>query len=559
MFVTKLLKSIACPMSDNFKFRRAESDEKIREVCSYVSETFWPHMSSEDAGGLLLDAMKKTPHKEEVYYFEHATTKKPVCMAKVVYADGFYKDVENVSGLSSTPDPSTFGVKNAQALLITFVMTVKSFRKLGLANKLITSIVSHVESELIKENLEKANKSVKGNFADMVTGPDGKVDLKLANYYLGKKYFWILYSAIGNFYERFGFKSYPIEAYKIPISILDNSQLMIDHLLEDSSKQSHTSGKKIRLLDAKKPQDRDLVSFILQNKELEILTELNKMTFHSELTGNRKSSTSITNMSEILTMSKLTSQLELTAISEKADKGSLVSGGPGTPSARRKSSIQSFPLPKFAIKPSIDLFENLNYLANGASSKNESFTEENAKYNDIQGAIFTNELQQKSHYILWATVIDRLVVLSVGEMNFNMFGAMADPMGKGGNRSRRGSSFTGLNELGGYNFQDLDILFSVACMVAKKRSIPNQDAIYISVNDLPASIPAPMINDYFLNYLPKAFDSVNSSESDASESSKVEFIPDYSKKLVLPALRKFGSNSANFDLDWVANGLWSWS
>lgn len=113
-------------MSDNFKFRRAETDEKIKEVFGNVSETFWPHMTPEEAGNLLLEAMKKTPYKEEVYYFEHATTKKPVCMTKIVYADGFYKDVENPSGLSTTPDPAAFGVKNAKALIITFVMTVKS-------------------------------------------------------------------------------------------------------------------------------------------------------------------------------------------------------------------------------------------------------------------------------------------------------------------------------------------------------------------------------------------------------------------------------------------------
>ena len=134
---------------------------------------------------------------------------------------------------------------------------------------------------------------------------DGEVDRQLANYYLGKEYFWVLYSGAGTFYEKFGFKSYPLDYYDIPTSIIDEGQRLLLHGLMFGEDDARVVGKKLRMLHQSNPQDVELVQFILQNKELEIVTELNKMLFHSELAGNHKSSSSLTNMTNVLQMSKI--------------------------------------------------------------------------------------------------------------------------------------------------------------------------------------------------------------------------------------------------------------
>ncbi|CAH6720559.1 hypothetical protein CLIB1444_04S02828 [[Candida] jaroonii] len=526
-------------MSEQFKFNRAESDSKIIEVLGIANDH--PQLNSQQFGESLLKTIKKDTNKHEIYYLEHKSTKEIVCCVELIYNKGFYKDVDK-GAITSTPDPDLFGVKHVTVLQIARLLTAPKFDSLGMSNKLITQVVEYVEGQLIKDTIA-SSKDKKGGFAEMVVNDQGNIDTKLAHYYLSKQYFWIIYSAKGNYYERFGFKAFPVEMFKIPTSIANHQKDLIETLM---TKGSHTDpnavGKKLRLLDFTKLQDRDLISFMLQGKELEILTELNKSIFHSELSNGRKSSSSLTNVSTLLSMAKLNSNTELSGLKNST------SGASG----RRASSISQTSVPKFAVKPDINYLTVHKHLQQEFNQELK-LDEETVKYNNIEGAIFTNDMQQKSYYILWTIIKTNLVVIGVGEMQFDLFGAVGNPGGLMGGVRRRGSSFTGINELGGFNFQDLDILFSIACDIGTKTSVKDKSSIYVTVNDLPNAIPLPMLNDYFLHYLPKTFNSGGESAD------KVEVLAHGTEKLgILPMVKMFGSESSDFELDWVGNGMWSW-
>lgn len=482
------------------------------------------------------------------FFLEDVETGKVVASTTVKRGKGFYKEVERSNAINSTPDPAVFGVKHVNTLLVGYVFTDKLYRGQGLASQLIRKAIDYTEEEIIQEHLAKSDDAKNDSFKNMVL-TDGQVDRQLANYYLSKEYFWYLYSAVGDFYQKFGFKGYALDVYKIPSSILttENEEL-IESLLDSSS--PHSVGKLLKLLKRSVKQDRDLISYLLQGKELEILTELNKLLFHSELSGGHKSSSSLTNMSNILSMSKLGSSNELSSINESNSQ-------PLTQAReRRRSSIQQVTVPKFAMKPS---YSNLHHIYRLEESQAAKIGDAKAvEFNDIKGAIFTNELQQKNYYILWAALpINKLYIIGMGEMKFDLFGAVQTPEG---GRRRRGSSFTGLNELGGFNFQDLNILLHTAVYVAKYRQTTSDSAIYVSANDLPSHIPSPVLHDYILNYLPQTFHDVHSQDDpEAPEETKVEFITDSPKSLIIyPMLKKFGSFNHEFDLDWYDNGLWSW-
>lgn len=516
--------------------------EKLYELCG----TEWAGpISAQQFGSAVAEAYKYTDQPEAFWYEDESGN--VICTSTVKRIPGLYKAPDKSNAVSSVPDPGVFGVRLVTLLHFGYVFTAKEYRGKGLASKLITEVIEKVESDIIDHHVRSSDDK-NDSFKNMAV-TDGEVDRQLANYYLGKEYFWVLYSGAGTFYEQFGFKSYPLDFYDIPTSIIDEGQRLLLHSLMFGEDDARVVGKKLRLLHHSNPQDVELVQFILQNKELEIVTELNKMLFHSELAGNQKSSSSLTNMPSVLQMSKIGLHPALSSISEMSS----ASTGQQAPSQRRKSSVVEFSVPKIALKPEL---KNLQHLWTLSSHTAElSKDEEVIKFNDIMGAIFTNELQQKSHYVLWSTIKQsQLVILAMGELKFDHFGAL------GGTHGRRGLSFTGLNELGGYNFQDLDILISVACIVAQKRKLSDLSHIYASVNDLPAGYPAPVLHDYFLNYLPKAFEHVHGAEDDADPSKQVRFITNAAKELqVLPMMRRFGKTSPEFDLDWVSSGMWSWS
>ncbi|KAK6457956.1 uncharacterized protein RJT20DRAFT_27863 [Scheffersomyces xylosifermentans] len=533
-------------MSDKFTFHASNDPEVLKSMFTLCGSEWSGKLTPEEFG--VREAQRHLNFQKEGtiihgYYLEDPSTKTIVASTMVRRVDGFYKGADRSNAISSLPDPSLIGVKNTKFLLISFVFTHKDYRKKGLAQRVVSGAIEATENKIIEEKLEKSTDS-KDSFKNMVY-TDGKVDKQLANYYLSKEYFWFLYSGVDKFYEKFGFKDFPLDFYRIPTSIASNAQEKLLETLLDQTKNTETFGKKLKLLKSSDKKDQDLIHFIFQGKELEILTELNMSIFHSELQGNQKSSSSLTSMSNILQMTQSGSNNALSSITEMSNLPTNEGKG-----QRRKSSVHHATIPKVALKP---VYNNYSKVSGEVPKLPEN------EFSDIQGAILTNELQQKSHYIVWNSLMrGRLFIIGMGELKFealtpgNVLGA-APPR-------RRTSSFTGINELGGYNFQDWDILISLADYVAKKRKIFDSDAVYISVNDVPSTVPAPVLNDYFLNYLPSTFESVGSQDDEKySEVDRVKFISDASGELgVLPMLKLFGRTTPDFDLDWISSSMTTW-
>lgn len=531
-----------------YKLKSSKNVKDLQKVYDLCGTGWAGSMSVSQFGAAAAEAHKYNDKVEGFWYENDAG--KVVATATVSQVPGLFKAPDKSNAISSIPDPGVFGVRLVKLLHVGYVFTDREYRSKGLASKLIAEVIEHVEEELIQEHLKASDDSKNDSFRNMVV-TDGEVDKQLANYYLGKEYFWVLYSGVQTFYERFGFKSYPLDFYEVPTSIIDEGQRNLLHGLIFGEDDSRVVGKKLRMLHKSNPQDVELVQFILQNKELEIVTELNKMISHSELAGNHKSSSSLTNMTSMLQMSKMGLHPALSSITEMSTAGT--GHQAPSPTQRRKSSVVEHSVPKIAFKPHLKNIQHLWTLEDHTSKLSDD--EDVVKFSDMMGAIFTNELQQKSHYVIWATIMQsRLAILAMGELKFDHFGAL------GGTHGRRGSSFTGLNDLGGYNFQDLDILISTACVVAQKRQLRVLDHIIASVNDLPAGYPAPVLHDYFLNYLPKAFENVYGDQEPADDTKKVRFITDAAKELsLLPMLRRFGKLSHEFDLGLVSSGVWLWS
>lgn len=537
-------------MSSEFKLYSTDDPKVLRELFNVPGTEWAKDINQEQFSEIETDLFVKAGEygmKPEAFYIAEKKTGKIVATTTVRRTKGFFKDVDRTGGISSIPDPGSIGLQNVTFLLIGFVFTLKEYRNRGLAQILINNVIELVENQIINEHLNKSDPNKPDSFKNMVTN-NGQFDRKLASYYLGKKYFWYLYSGADYFYQKFGFKGYPLKYYSIPLShISEEDELVVNNLLDKGFDESNV-GKKLRLLHGSDEKDRELISLILQGVELDIMTELNQNIFHLDLSGGRRSSSSLTHLSDVLAMSKLGSFNDLGSISEK-----VVSEEDKNP--RRKSSVLKMAVPKVSLKPGIgnlDLnFKFEDYCAEKCTGNKEKAV----KFNDIKGAIFTNELQQKSYYILWSTLMQTsLFILGMGELKFVIPSESHHPTPVAAPR-RRGSSFSGINELGGHNFQDLDMLINVACWVAKNREIKELKSVYFPSNDLPNTIPSTVLHDFFLNYLPKKFES-RETEKDSNEE-KVKYISSDNIKL-LPMLRKFGNSSHEFELDWVNNSMRDW-
>lgn len=485
------------------------------------------------------------------FYLE-TKTGEVVAVCVVSHHKAFYKDISSSAGYT-VPDPSAFGVGNITALRLSYVFTAKEHRGKGLSTRLVRKAIEYTEDEILKKELAKLDELKKDSFKLMVTS-DGKVDRPLLNHYLRKKFMWYLYSAVGTYYGKFGFKGFALDGYRIPLSLAGSETQELVKKLVSPDAALHAVGKRIRFLEGSKQLDIDLIEFILQGRELELLTELSKLLYHSDLRGSQKSSLSLTNIASALSVQKLGSSNELSAISELLGSAT-ISDQQGL---RRKSSVKQFPMPKFALKPDM---ANLKKLYAAEAKRGEYGTPENAKYAGLRGAILTNELQQKSFYILWTVVMGaQFQIVGMGELKHDLFGAMADPYGfTNPVGRRRSSSFTGINEMGGFNFQDLDILVNAAVLVAKGRGSP-EPGIYVSMNDLPSDIPAPVLHDFFLNYLPSHGNAVLvKGQEGAKHENTVEYIENFSNACQLfPMLRRFGSDNPAFDIDWVGSSMLTW-
>lgn len=550
-------------MSDsNLEFRSTQDPAKLKELFTLCGSEWGGPLDASEFGEIQTQSIEeytKSGIKVEGFYIEDTAKGLVVATTIIKHLKGLYKPADRSSLISSTPDPSLFGIKNITSLLVSFVFTHQDYRKQGLAEKCISQAIATTEKEIVNEHLKKSDDSVNDNFRKMTLDNfTGEVDQQLANYYLGKEYVWFLFSGVQTYYKRFGFKSYPLDFYEIPIQELSEGQeTVLKQLIEDLEQQneqqldakSKVMGKRIKLLNWNSEEDRDVIQFILQTKELEILSELNKLSYHSELQGDRKSSTSLTNMTNILSMTKIGSHSTLSAI------GETTAGKPKgfEDASRRKSSALNQTVPKFAIKPSF-----ADYRSKVVGALGYAKSEKSKKFTEIQGAIITNDLQRRSYYILWNSLKGEFFITGMGEIIYESVLPSA-------NTRRRGSSFTGLNDLGGYNFQDLDILISAALYTAKNRSAKFEN-VYVSTHDLPSDIPDAVMHDFFINYLPfssYALDEYKEKRKEAkatsTEEHRVELLSDNGKKVgVLPMVKQFGSDKSEFEIDWLDNGMWCW-
>ncbi|CAK9441643.1 uncharacterized protein LODBEIA_P55110 [Lodderomyces beijingensis] len=547
-------------LDPKYQFKSTTDLKKVKEIFTMCGSEWSGPLGADEFANIFTSSFVQV-QQEGVriipYYIEDTSNGKVVASTLVTFQKSLYKPADRSHFISSVPDPNLFGVKNVVSLLVSFVFTNKEYRKQGLAGACVSRAIRSTEDAIIDEKIEKSIDSHDGNFKKMTLNDStGHMDKSLADYYLGKEYVWVLYSGVNTYYERFGFKSYPLDFYQIPTSSLSEGQLsMLSHLTKDSEQQatpdsnSPKVGKRIRFLDWDSNKDKELIEFILQTKELEILSELNKLVYHTELQSSHRSATSLTNMSSILAMSKLGSGTALSSLTESKpkDEGQSSTLDP----SRRKSSALNQTTPKFAVKPSFDHFKR-----RAIESQQFARTETAKKYSKLQGAILTNDLQQRSYYILWNVLKGSFFITGMGEISYE--GILGAPR-------RRDSSLTGLNELGGYNFQDLDLLISAAVVNAQNRG-PNFNNVFVATTDLPSEIPAQVLYDFFLNYLP--FSSYAAAEhreqkqterEKGEEQHKIELIANGAQKVgVLPMVRQFGSDSIEFELDWLDNGMWCW-
>lgn len=543
-------------MSD-YKFQTTVDPKKLAEVYA-VSGTEWgAPFSAEEYGRHQANTLVRwiLSGRAGRGFFLECKSGEIAASCIITQHKGFYKEPER-GAIAGVPDPSAFGVNNITGLRIEHVFTKKEHRGKGLMGRLVRKAIDYTEDEIIKKELAKSSDK-KDGLKLMVT-TDGKVDKTLANYYLSKKYFWYLYSAIGDSYKKFGFKSYPLDGYQVPFSLAytDTYKLVEKALMTEAE---HVDvGKKIRFLEGSKKLDRDLIESIFQGRELDLLTDLSKGTFHSELAGGQRSSSSLTNIATALSTIKLGSANELSAISEKLEQTQIDDLPNET--IRRKLSVHSFGVPRMGIKPE---FSNIQrYYGEEEAIAEKAGDAENDKFSKVKGAILTNELQQKSYYILWATIMHKqFVIMGMGELKLDLFGAVSDPSGFVNPLSRRrGSAFTELNDMGAFNLQDMALLLNTAVFVAKRRNGLNP-GVLVTINDLPNTVPTPVLHDFFLGNLDKPAKPTKSFTEDegGSEHKRVAYIKDFGpQNLILPLLKRFGNDSSEFEIDWTGNGLMTW-
>ena len=574
-----------------FKFKKADDLNKVEEIFQLCGTQWGGPLTPKEFGKVFTNSIKNfkdSGNKVMPYYVEDSTNGKLVACTIVKFIKALYKPADKSSLISSVPDPQSFGVKNVTALHVSFVFTSKEYRKQGLAEFCVSKAIATTEEEIIADNVNDSVDSHAENFKKMtLDDPTGTVDRGLANYYLGKQYIWVLYSGVNTYYERFGFKSYPLDYYKIPVtSVTEGQDELLNHLLQDEQHlrqtqpetKSYQVGKRLRLLDWENKNDQSLIQLIFQAKELGLLSEMSKLVFHTELQSSHRSSSSLTNLNSILGMKPIGSGTGLSSIAEAASAANSGKGfglvlalglalgmalglGPGLSASlhpndqsgsRRKSSAFNQTVSKFAIKPSFDNYKEKIL----ASLEIGAFCNGGKEYS-IQGAVLTNDLQQRSYYILWTILKGEFFITGMGEVPY-------EGLSQGTSR-RRGSSFTGLNDLGGFNFQDLDLLVCAAVQNAKQRGSQFEN-VYVATTDLPSDIPDEVLHDFFLNYLP--FSSYASDEhkerkqeqrNKGEEKNGIELIVNGADAVgVLPMIRQFGSTLKEFDLDWLENGMWCW-
>lgn len=380
------------------------------------------------------------------FYLKDTEADLYVALGIVVHLKGWYKE-----------PGSLVGAENVTFLLLANIFTRKQYRNQGLADKLIRQIFKFVELEKLNNyKIKYPNKS----------------DQEIINL-VSKKFIWYFYSGVGEYYSRFGCKSQNVDFYKIPFQVLSNelSQNEIQDLIS-----GQFPNKSIRLLKSDSDDDQNLIKHILQNKELQMISQI---TFNSQ------------------------------PIEE---------------------NLVNPDIPKCAIKHDYNFLKIMNIFEQDYFKLTNQ--PEIAQASKIQGAILTNRSQNKSYYCLWATLISGITfIVGMGELQIEQ-------------TQIRKTSFTSLSDLEGYNLQDVELLLKTATyMILKRYNSPQDGAIYVTSTDLPCEIPRELLNEYLLNF---GFDQ------------KIETVDSNSLK-ALPTIRKFASDTSDFDLDWTSIGMYSWN
>lgn len=533
-------------MSD-LKFKSTIEPLKLKQIFQLAEDNNLEALTREQVGQFLSKKLVNFILSGRIGRGFYLENKKGELVAGVIVTHHRAMYKEPSKNQSAFPDPSTFGIAPISGLRISHIYVRDDYREEGVTTRLIKKTIDHLEDELLQKELTKSPDRPDG-FKQMVTNSEGKIDQSLADYHLSKKYFWFLHSNCENVFEKFGFRAYPLEGYKIPASFLKSETInLIEKMLDKDIK--HDVGKTLKLIDVSDNTDRDMVRLLLQDIELEIISQLNKSTYHTDLSGGIRSSLSLTNVESAISAAKMGSFNELSAISEQMADTSISESRPSS-SERRTSSAFLVGVPRFCLLPDYSYGEIGSEFEEFVAEKD---TSKDLKYASIQGAILTNELQTKTFYILWRIINGtQFHIIGMGELKMNAVGAVGALGGVPPIR-RRGSSFSGINDMGGFNFQDLDILVSTALYVANKKFTDGKKmSVHVSVNDLPMTIPTPVLHDFFTSYMPQRLYNVseNSTKEDA-----IEYIADFKVYKLLPMLKKYGKPNLATEIDWIRNSL----
>lgn len=246
----------------------------------------------------------------------------------VVSLKGWYKEQSHL-----------IGADEINFLLLAYVFTRKEYRKQGLADNLIRKIFNHVESEKLTQY-----KSTRPSLSD---------DEVFKN--VSKKNIWYLYSGVGEFYSRFGGKPKRFDFFKIPFDLVnEDKKKEIESLISEPN-----PAKSIRLLKMDSKDDQDLIKHILQNKELQTISDI---TFNSH-------------------------NIDVNSVDPQ--------------------------IPKFVIKHDYNFLKIMNQCELEFYEKSTNSTQ----HLNIMGAIITNTLQNKSYYCLWSTLMYSVTfIIGMGEI-----------------------------------------------------------------------------------------------------------------------------------------------
>ena len=539
-------------MNEVVNFRVASNEEQLLKFYDFMIRKLHGSAHKSSLVEQLLKIHKGRKDLLSAFYLEESSRNAIIATALVERSKAYYKEADRSQAISSIPNPNTIGLQNATTLVLSGV--IEDENKKGTSRALIEKVLETVENQIIEEELEKSDDSKKDSFRNMTT-TDGRFDKILATYYLSKKYFWVYYSTDDWFEYNAGFKRYPLGVFELPLSLAETLQLKYIREFLNTKKEDGNEiapNKTIHFLRASREKDQETIKSILLFKEMEILGDLNRNLFHPELSSGRRSSSSLTNMTNVLQMSKIGSFSEMSAVPEAMPTTE-------TPTNRRRLSVLKVMVPKIGMKPDYSTFEENTILEKekAKSHMNNPDFEEVKEFTDIQGILLTNQLQNKTYYIVWSTLREGgFYAYSMGEMPYATTESSFERANGSRSPSRRTSASL-MNQLGGYNFKDLDILFLTACEVGKKRKLATK--LHVAVNDMPPEYPMSVLHDYFINYLPNTHEDHYSSQdpNEEKKGSKILYVEDPRMASVSPSIRRFGISSSNFDLDWVAIGMWT--